>query len=223
MGRFPQSEADKGSQKWIQKIVNQRPELLNSNIRRNLNLTKNNDIQWLSPLEQDGFSEYSDQDFLNLLGVKLRKIPLSSFWPKRGPQWDALGKSSNGKLFVVEAKSHISELVSTLQAKDEESVKRIRRSLEETRQFLHANSEIDWSQSFYQYANRLAHLYLLRHNEVPTYLVFVYFINDLEMNGPATIEEWKGATRLLHSYLGIGRHKLQSSIADVFIDVADLR
>ena len=71
--------------------------------------------------------------------------------------------------------------------------------------------------------NRLAHLYLFRKNEVPTYLVFVHFINDLEMNGPATIEEWKGVKKLLHSYLGIGRHRLQSFITDVFIDVADLK
>lgn len=221
-GRFPQSEAKKGSQKWIQNIINQRPELLNSQVRRNLNLAEDEDIQWLSPLEDDEFSEYSDQALLKLLGVELQKVPLSSFWPRRGPQWDALGKSSHGKLLLIEAKSHIPELISMLQAKDEKSVGKIRRSLEETRQFLNANPKIDWSQSFYQYTNRLAHLYLLRQNELPAYLVFVYFINDFEMNGPTTIEEWKGAKKLIRSHLGIGRHRMQSFITDVFIDVTNL-
>lgn len=44
---------------------------------------------------------------------------------------DALGKSSSGKLFLVEAKSHIPELISLLQAKDERSIEQIKASLAE--------------------------------------------------------------------------------------------
>ena len=37
----------------------------------------------------------------------------------------------------------------------------------------------DWSHCFYQYANRLAHLYLLREsNGLDAFLVFVYFVDD---------------------------------------------
>jgi len=222
MPRFPQSVGHKGSQKWIQKLINEKPELLDLQIRRNLNFPEDEDIKWLSPSKDDEYAEYCNQDFINLLGVKLKKVPLANFWPRRGPQWDGLGRSCSGKLFLVEAKSHIQELISTLQAKDQNSVRKIRRSLEETRHFLNANPQIDWSHSFYQYANRLAHLYLLRQNQLPAYLVFVYFINDLEMKGPTTIEEWKGAIKLLHSYWGIGRHKLQNFITEVFIDVSCL-
>ena len=82
--------------------------------------------------------------------------------------------------------------------------------------------EIDWSCGFYQYVNRLAHLYLLRQNELPAHLLFVDFINDFEMKGPTTIHEWKGAIELLHSYLGIRRHKLKNFVADVFIDISCL-
>lgn len=222
MVRFPQSVGDKGSQKWIQKLINKKPELLNMQIRRNLNLPEDEEIRWLSPLEDDEYAEYRDQDFINLLGVKLEKIPLVNFWPERGPQWDALGKSHSGKLFLVEAKSHIQELISTLQAKDEDSVRKIHKSLEETKRFLNSNAEIDWSHRFYQYTNRLAHLYLLRRNQLPAYLVFVYFVNDLEMKGPTTVYEWEGAIKLLHSYLGVGRHKLQNFITKVFIDISCL-
>jgi len=222
MARFAQSHAEKGSQKWLQKLVNEKPRFLNSEIVKELKLPKEEEIIWLSPLKEDDYAEYRDQAFLDRLGLKLQCLSLNDFWPKGGPQWDALGKSSLGKLFMVEAKSHIRELISTLQAKEEDSARRIYVSLEETKRFLNSKAETDWSHGFYQYVNRLAHLYLLRQNQLPAYLIFVYFINDFEMQGPTTIHEWKGAIELLHSYLGIRRHKLQKFVADVFIDISRL-
>jgi hypothetical protein len=223
MGRFPQFVGKKGSKKWIQRLINEKPELLNSEIRTKLNLPSNEEIYWFSPLKKDEYAEYSDQDFIDLLVVKLEKAPLSDFWPERGPQWDAIGKSGAGKLFLVEAKSHIQELISTMEATDEGSIRKIRRSLDRTKNSLSAKAETDWARGFYQYTNRLAHLYLLRKNQLPAYLVFVYFMKDPDMNGPKTIEEWRGAIKLLHFYLGIGRHKLKKFVADVFIDVGCLR
>jgi hypothetical protein len=222
MPRFTQLAAKKGSQKWLQKLVNEKPELLDQQIRKNLKLCESEDIYWLSPLKNDLYSEYRDQAFIKLFDVELKQTPLAQFWPRGGPQWDALGKSSSEKLFLVEAKSHISELISTLKAENENSVKRIAKSLEATKHYLSSETEFDWSSGFYQYANRLAHLYLLRKNQLPAYLVCVYFVNDLEMRGPATIYEWKGAIELLHSYLGIRKHKLQKFITEIFIDVNDL-
>jgi len=223
MARFPQPACEKGSQKWIQRLINDRPEHLNSQIRAKLNLSGDEHIQWLSPLKDDEYSEYRDQAFVDLLGVKLKEKLLTDFWPKRGPQWDALGKSSSGKLFLVEAKSHIRELISTMQVKDENSARTIHKSLQEVKRFLGSNAEIDWSCGFYQYVNRLAHLCLLRQNRLPAYLLFVYFINDSEMKGPTSIHEWKGAIELLHSYLGIRRHKLKDFVTDVFIDIRCLQ
>ena len=59
---------------------------------------------------------------------------------------------------------------------------------------------------------------MLRKNDLPAYLVYVYFLNDIEMNGPTSFHEWEGAVKLLSSYLGIGKHKLQKFITDVYID-----
>jgi hypothetical protein len=218
MTRFPQSIVEKGSQKWMQKLVNEVPNRLDAQIRKKLKLSEEEGIRWLSPLKDDDYAEYRDQGFIDLLGVKLNKICLEDFWPRGGPQWDALGKSNSEKLFLIEAKSHISELSSSTRAENN-SLQKICRSLEETKSSLGSNAKVDWSQGFYQYANRLAHLYLLRQNDLPAYLVFVYFLNDSEMAGPATIDQWKGAIELLHTYLGITRHKLQKYTADVFIDV----
>jgi len=209
--------------KWIQRLINKKTELVNSQIRKNLGLLENEEICWLSPLEEDDYAEYRDQAFIDKLGVKLDKVSLEDFWPKGGPQWDALGRSGSSKLFLVEAKSHIQELVSSIQAEDKDSLRKICKGLKDTKSFLNSKAEIDWSSRFYQYTNRLAHLYLLQElNQLPAYLVFVYFINDEKMNGPRTVNEWKGAIKLLHSYLGIGRHKLQKFMTEVFIDVKNL-
>lgn len=223
MGRFPQTVSSKGSKKWIQKLVNEKSEILNNYLRQ-LHFLANEEARWLSPRKEDDYAEYRDQDFINTLGIELKGVPLSCFWPRGGPQWDALGKSSKGKLFLVEAKSHIPEIISTMRAKDDESMAKIRSSLEETRKFLRSKPKIDWTLGFYQYTNRLAHLYLLRKlNNLPAYLIFIYFINDREMNGPSTIGEWKAATKLLNVYMGTEKHILQKSIGEIFIDVNSLR
>ena len=223
MPRIQQGPGVKGSQKWIQKLVNEKPDILNSLIREQINLPDADRIAWLSPIAEDGYAEYQDQTFLDLLNLKLSKVSPSHFWPSRGPVWDGLGKSKTGKIFLVEAKSHISELLTPKTGAGEKSLRKIKKSLNGTKTFLHSTSEHDWSSTFYQYTNRLAHLYLLRAlNEVPAYLVFVYFVNDKDMNGPKSIDEWNGALSLLTSYLGVGRHRLKPYIADIFIDIGDI-
>jgi len=42
------------------------------------------------------------------------------------------------------------------------------------------------------------------------------------MNGPTTIDEWKGAIRLLQQCLGLKEHLLGKFAVDVFADVNDL-
>lgn len=90
MGRFPQTQAKKGSQKWVQILVNDKPQILSQQIWIAFNFSKKGDIQWLSPLRNDNYAEYRDQAFLRLLNVKLEKLPLDDFCPKDGPQRDAL-------------------------------------------------------------------------------------------------------------------------------------
>jgi hypothetical protein len=147
---------------------------------------------------------------------------LSSFWPRRGPVWDGLGITNRGDLLLVEAKSHIPEVVSTVAA-GEASLDRIRASLNETKHYLGVKEETAWTSPFYQYANRLAHLYLLRVlNNLPAYLMFVYFVNDREQGGPMTQAEWEGALVLQKTLLGVRRHQLSAYVLDVYVDVATL-
>jgi hypothetical protein len=211
----------------VQDVVNHTPDLLDRSIVRELNLTPTEKIQWLSPLQSDGYAEYRDQAFLAKLETQPKHAPLSAFWPARGPQWDALGRTSSGKLLLVEAKAHIGELLSTPCQAAGTSLKAIRASIDRVKRALAPRSQTDWCAVYYQYTNRLAHLYFLRTmNDLPAYLVFLYLTGDTSMGGPNTAEEWSGALRLLHKHLGIQDARLQQhlggAVIDIFIDVADI-
>ena len=222
--RNEQPEAAKGSQKWLQVLVNRRPELINRPIAERLDVDAHR-IRWLSPLEDDGYAEYRDGEFVDRLGVVLDKRPLRSFWPRHGPVWDGLAKAESGALVLVEAKAHIPELVTDpTGAKSARSLSTIRASLDATKSYLGISSTVDWSASFYQYTNRLAHLYLLRVlNDLPAYLAFVHFINARDVDGPETEAEWKGAIRLLEESIGLRRkHRLSPYVIHAFVDVLEL-
>jgi hypothetical protein len=223
MGSVVQSQGTKGSLKWIQHVVNECPDVLSNPVIDAIGAYKEQTVEWLSPKADDDYSEYRDQAFLDLLEIKLSKTKLSDFWPKRGPQWDALGRVDDKAYFLVEAKAHISEIISSSQAKSPASISLINKSLNETKNYLKLKSDLDLTKGFYQYLNRLAHLYFLRTlSDVPAYLVFVYFVND-HTHIPATKDEWNGALQLMHAILGTHRHALSKYVIEVFIDAAELR
>jgi hypothetical protein len=223
MGRIIQQKGKKGSLKWIQYILNNHPDILDKNINKFLPDSYTQHIEWLSPLADDGYAEYRDQTFLDLLGITLTKKELKDFWPSRGPQWDALGRIKNEAYFLVEAKAHVSEIISSSQAKAASSISLINKSLRETKNYLNLKSGIDLTKGFYQYSNRLAHLYLLRVlNNIPAYLVFVYFLND-HTHIPTSRDEWNGTLRQMHSILGTHKNKLSKYVFEVFIDIKKLK
>jgi hypothetical protein len=214
--------ATRGSQLWLQKLVNDHPHVLNRALTPLFGLPPDAMITWHSPLREDDYAEYQDESFLERLGVTLPRRSLADFWPRRGPVWDGLGTTTRGDLLLVEAKSHIPELVSSSTASDA-SLARIRATLDEIRTFLGVKPRLDWTTGLYQYANRLAYLYLLRElNGLPAYLVHVYFVNDHEQGGPTTRAEWQSALLLAKTLMGIRRHRLTPFVLDVFVDLADL-
>ena len=72
---------------------------------------------------------------------------------------------------------------------------------------------------------RMAHLYLLRHlNQIPAYLIFVYFVQAEDVKGPETMAEWKAALSIVKRVLGIGgHHRLSRFVLEVFIPVTELQ
>ena len=76
---------------------------------------------------------------------------------------------------------------------------------------------------FFQYANRLAHQYFLRElNQIPSRLVFLYFTNAKDVDGPSTEEEWRGAIRLLHAQLGLAQDLKHFGVYDAYLDARDV-
>ena len=221
--RTPQPEGTKGSLKWIQILVNDHPARLNKAIAIELLLYDPN-IQWLSPLRSDEYAEYRDGSFLDLLGLGEFKDKLREFWPRNGPQWDALGRcSEEGPYFLVEAKANIPEIMSSLGAKSKDSIAKIQKSLEETRKYLRCKNSELWEKGFYQYANRLAHLYFLRDIcKVDAYLIFVYFLND-PTHIPTSRRQWDGPLELQKHLLGLKNHRLRKYVTEIFIDVKDMQ
>jgi len=221
MSRYPQPSDGRGSLRDIQVLVNKYPHLFEQAISNELTI-RSEKIDWVSPSKEDSYAEYRDEEFLERLGIKTLETPLNDFWPNKGPQWDGLGKGSDDEVFIVEAKANLPEIGSPPSGAGEKSLQLIRESLNTTKSYLGINNNIDWSGKFYQYTNRLAHLYYLRVlNGIPAYLIFLYFIGDDSVNGPNSINEWNAAISDMKEYLGIEKHKLSGYIADVFIDVKD--
>ena len=128
------------------------------------------------------------------------------------------------RLLLVEAKANIPEFDTNPTGATGVSLKKIKAALTETKEFLGVKSETDWSQCFYQYANRLAHLYLLRElNKINACLVFVYFLNDPTVcdRDPVSQEGWEAAIALATKHLGIPHSRwVSENVKDVFIDVS---
>ncbi|HRY15539.1 MAG: hypothetical protein KDJ31_14095 [Candidatus Competibacteraceae bacterium] len=217
-----------GSQRLLQLAVNGRPELLQSALRKSGAIDQCESVTWISPLASESYTEYRDQRALDKLELrgKLSK-PLREFWPARGPVWDALGVSSKGRPVIVEAKAHIPEAASPGTKAAPKSLELIEQSLQATRKYLAPRASASWTGTFYQYANRLAYQYFLRVlNSLDSSLVFLDFTNAVDMDGPATEEEWRGAIRMIHAVLGLPANLEYFGVYHAFMDaraVADLQ
>lgn len=210
----------KGSLAWMQVLVNRYPEMLNAAVG-NVTGIDPAVIDWVSPLADDDFAEYRDQGFLERLGIELTRHSLSAFWPSLGPQWDALARTRSS-VILLEAKAHLNELKSTCAA-GEASMAKIHNSFNLVKVGVGAARDSVWTTPFYQYANRLAHLYLLRElNDIDAKLVMLCFLNDREMRGPETEAQWSQEISKVHDTLGIRYLPICEHIQHVFIDVRNL-
>jgi hypothetical protein len=220
--RIPQKAGGKGSLKWMQVLTASADSPLTARIREELAISPDASLQWKSPRADDEHAEYRDGGFLAAVGLSHLAGELTGFWPSRGPQWDGLAVASDGKVILVEAKSHVSELVSSCAA-GSDSRTRIEQSLDKAKRYFRARRDADWTTGFYQYANRLAHLYFLRKQGVDAHLVFVYFLNDLEMRGPDSIAQWANVLDECYDRLGLKRETGIPGVHSIYVNVAGLK
>ena len=217
--RVPQKAGVKGSLKRLQDMLGQRPNPIDGAVRTAIGLGPDVTIDWRSPKAGDDNAEYRDAAFLERLGLERLSGDLRSFWPTRGPQWDALAVTSDGKVILVEAKAHVGELASTCDA-GAKARKLIDASLSAAKKYYGAAEAADWATGYYQYANRLAHLMFLRKHGVDAHLVFIYFLNDRDVRGPAAALGWDDVIDDCHDKLGLERHSSVEGVHSAFVDVA---
>ena len=205
--------AYKGSQLQIQIYINRRTEEFSRAVVQAIPEWRNKDVQvqWVSPLEQEGFKEYQDQSFLRILGLAQHQSTLRSFWPKGGPSWDALGlveftdRKEQGVL-LVEAKSHVMEVYGSGCKAKEPARNQIRETLERTRQWCGAE-DADWMGPLYQSANRLAHIYFFCELVgLRAWLIQVYFCDDPHV--PTSATDWETALSGIKEELGLSNKSL---------------
>jgi hypothetical protein len=208
--RVEQPAGERGSLKWIQRAVAERWPELEQPLRQRARAAE---ITWRSPLESDSFAEYRDSSFLEAVGLSDLKSALASFWPQRGPQWDALGTFGERSVVLVEAKSHIREFCSPGTGASAGSRSLIEARLADCAKTIGAKPKAAWADTFYQLANRLAHLGFLRSQGIDAYLLLVGFLDDKAMGGPNSAETWDAAYLVAYYALGLpARHKLSPFI-----------
>jgi len=132
---------------------------------------------------------------------------------------DALGLILGQRVVLVEAKAHRDE-VRSLSRAGAESRSKIEAAFRELAGTWRISDTSAWLTTYYQYANRLAHAFLLNElNAIPTLLVFVHFVGAHEVEGPATRVEWQALLQDMHHALGV-HDRLQAYVRDVFVDVS---
>jgi hypothetical protein len=215
--RVVQPEGIRGSLKWIQRLVGSRPELCDAQLCAQDALLGEGSLEWLSPRRDDDWAEYRDAAFLRRIAHPELTVALSDFWPRGGPQWDGLARDSSGAIYLFEAKAHAGEMASTCQAASK-SRARIDAALREAKAAFGAVRGADWLTGYYQYANRLAHLYFLRQAGVKAWLVFLYFTNDAEMQGPTSEAAWHAHLEEVHRQLGFPKETRIPGVINIFVD-----
>lgn len=219
--RVKQPKGKKGSLRWMQALVQYHPTLLEAELRRLLCLSNEVSFGWRSPLSTDDYAEYRDGDFLDVLGLSTLTDALKAFWPTHGPQWDALACISDGSVVLIEAKAHASELRSDCAASPK-SRSVIDHAFAKAKRYYGVKENSDWKRRYYQYANRLTHLYFLQTHGINASLVFLYFLNDQDMGGPKSQTDWETSLEIVYSSLGLTDQTRLRAVHNIFLDVSSL-
>jgi hypothetical protein len=157
------------------------------------------------------------------------RIAWQSAWPMshRGfHNWDAIGRLMYGEScdwLLVEAKANIEELSSSCKAENQDSIDRIKKTLDQTKSELNVADSCDWLTGYYQFCNRLAVLHIMNDAGTAAHMLNIYFygdVGDSRRTCPADKHDWRPALVARNTHLGLGaEHQLQGRLHELFIDV----
>lgn len=182
------------------------------------------------------FSNNKDEPDKELVGLSfLEKEPsfkaIISQWKDEWPQsgnsmnWDLVGYTVKNNIktwILIEAKAHIGELKQSCGA-TEESLKKIEKALAKASNNIGTfiSMKNPWTKKYYQLANRIYVLDLLKRNEINAKLINIYFTGDKIFKSrisPKDKESWKAEIDKMKEYLNI--EKLCSiDIKELYLEI----
>ncbi len=145
-------------------------------------------------------------------------------WPQRGNQmnWDAVGMADD--MYVLcEAKAHIEEIEREHHLDDEtESVKKRAAAFDFAKEVIGVEKGIDWLHNYYQMANRLYILALLKQHNIRAMLLNIYFCGDKFRNRkcPDDRNGWRKLINDEYAVLGIKNNSfVKERVRHLFLPV----
>jgi hypothetical protein len=218
-----------GSELHLLRWTGRHRNKFDNKIKQLLNI---DNITWLD----FDFSNNKDELDKELVGLSfLEKEPsykaVISQWKEEWPQsgnsmnWDLVGYTlkNNIKTWVlVEAKAHIKELENDCKA-GPKSLMKIGKALTKTANNIGTEISIDspWSKKYYQLANRIYILDLLKRNDINSKLINIYFMGDKtdsSRKSPKDIATWKVEIEKMKKYLNIDKSN-SIDIFDLFLEI----
>jgi hypothetical protein len=199
------------------------------------NLLQVDNISWLD-FEFDAGAMIPDKELIGLsfLGRDSQFDNVISKWRDEWPQrgnsmnWDLVGytENSNERTWIfIEAKAHLGELEQSSNASNE-SLKKINKALTKAAENNGINmiDKNPWTKKYYQLANRIYILDLLKRCSIKAKLINIYFIGDLNSRSrksPQDKETWQSKIDEMKEYLNIKDNK-SFEVLDLFLDVDKL-
>lgn len=157
------------------------------------------------------------------------KAKWEKFWPTGGGihNWDAVGWIGDGQdreLLLLEAKANLEEMKSDCGAKPSGGLPKIQQAFKKVKTYLGARPEADWEHRYYQAANRIAKLHFLQREQIPTRLLFIYFLGDRVpgKDCPRTKAGWQTAISAQWEHLDLANaHLLASRVHELFLPISE--
>jgi len=188
-------------------------------------------ISWLD-FDFDSEKAIPDKEIigLNFLDKKTFETVISTWrkeWPQTGNSmnWDLIGSAENHgekTWILIEAKAHLGELEQNCGA-SAESLAKIEKALAETakRNGITILDKNPWTKKYYQLANRIYVLDLLKRHNIKVKLVNIYFIGDMcskNRKSPQNIVGWQAKLVEMKKYLNI-EQLTTLEIKDLFLEI----
>jgi len=216
-----------GSEWQLLRMLGHHREYFYKELRSQIGLPPNAEIHWLDygwdSTTVSGDKEYKKGEFFEKIkeiftSKVVSSIKEDSFGAILNQNWDGIFWVDK-TVYIVEAKAHLKEIISDCQSDKPESLDVIEEYFKETRDRFGISSDNDWKKTYYQMANRIAFLALLKKHFIDAKLVNIYFLNGYEkkiknpvsgkyytiQNKNATKDEWIKAIKKEEDYLGVSK------------------